>query len=65
MICKICQEDKEKTPVIRNDVTRFVDEKGRLFNGKVCPDCYKVYNRARMKATRNKQSEQSAPIKSE
>lgn len=52
MNCKICKEEKVKEPVIRKDVTRFVDEKNRLWNGKVCPDCYKVYNRERMKSQR-------------
>ncbi len=52
MVCKMCKEDKVKDPVIRKDVTRFVDESGRLWNGKVCPDCYKAYNRERMKIKR-------------
>jgi type II secretory ATPase GspE/PulE/Tfp pilus assembly ATPase PilB-like protein len=52
MICKSCNEEKTKEPVIRKDVTRFVDQLGRLWNGKVCPDCYKVYNRERMRTKR-------------
>lgn len=52
MICKNCKEDKVKEPVIRNDVTRFVDEKNRLWNGKICPDCYRVYNKERMRKHR-------------
>ena len=52
MVCKICKEDKQKEPVIRGNVTRFVDESSRLWNGKVCPDCYRSYNRERMKNKR-------------
>lgn len=52
MLCKMCKLDKEKEPVSRGLTTRFVDEKNRLWNGKVCPDCYKEYNRARMKLSR-------------
>jgi hypothetical protein len=62
MICKKCGLDKVKQPVIRGSVTRFVDEKDRLWNGKVCPDCYKDYNRERMKQTRSKaKSQESLP----
>jgi len=53
MICKNCKEEKVKEPIIRKDVTRFVDQSGRLWNGKVCPDCYKVYNRERMRLKRS------------
>jgi len=59
MICKICKQDKEKEPVIKNNVTRFVDEQNRVWNGKQCPDCYKNYNRDRMRLTRQKQNEVS------
>jgi hypothetical protein len=60
MICKNCKEDKAKDPIIRKDVTRFVDESGRLWNGKVCPACYKQYNRERMrKARASKKLEES------
>lgn len=52
MVCKTCKEDKVKEPIIRKDVTRFVDQSGRLWNGKVCPDCYKIYNRERMRLKR-------------
>ena len=52
MVCKTCKEDKVKEPIIRKDVTRFVDQSGRLWNGKVCPDCYKTYNRERMRLKR-------------
>ena len=65
MICKNCKEEKVKEPIIRKDVTRFVDQSGRLWNGKVCPDCYKVYNRERMRLKRlQKQSldENSQPL---
>lgn len=55
MICKSCNEEKTKEPVIRKDVTRFVDHLNRLWNGKVCPDCYKVYNRERMRTKRLQQ----------
>ena len=52
MICKICNEDKQKHPIIRGDVTRFVDAYNRRWNGKVCPDCYRSYNRQRMQLKR-------------
>lgn len=52
MICKICNEEKEKTPVIRNNVTRFVDQDGRMWNGRMCASCYKSYNRERMRIKR-------------
>ena len=52
MNCKECGEEKVKTPVSKGDYTRFVDENNRLWNGRICPDCYKVYNRERMKKTR-------------
>jgi len=54
MKCKICNEDKPKIPESRGSVTRFVDESGQLWNGKVCPDCYRIYNRERMKLSREK-----------
>lgn len=60
MICKICKEEKQKDPVIRKDVTRFVNESGHLWNGKVCPDCYRNYNRERM---RKKRAEKAASLK--
>jgi type II secretory ATPase GspE/PulE/Tfp pilus assembly ATPase PilB-like protein len=52
MICKTCKKDKCKEPVIRGDVTRFIDESGQLWNGKVCPNCYKTYNKERMRKLR-------------
>ena len=52
MICKICKEEKIKQPVIRGTVTRFVDELGKLWNGKVCSCCYRNYNRDRMRNKR-------------
>ena len=56
-ICKDCKLDLIKNPVIKSNITRFVDDKDRVWNGKLCPDCYKVYNRNRMKSTRQKQNE--------
>jgi hypothetical protein len=52
MVCKTCKEDKIKEPTIRKNATRFIDQLGRLWNGKVCPDCYKTYNRERMRLKR-------------
>jgi hypothetical protein len=52
MQCKVCNEEKIKIPVTRKSTTRFVDENNRLWNGKVCPDCYKKYNRERMRLKR-------------
>jgi hypothetical protein len=53
MVCKICKEDKVKEPVVRSNNTRFVDQNNRLWNGKTCPDCYKEYNKLRMRKKRN------------
>lgn len=63
MTCKSCLKDKSKEPVIRNNVTRFVDENSRLWNGKMCPDCYKNYNRERMRIKRS-QSQQLESLNS-
>lgn len=52
MICKICNEEKDKHPIIRNNVTRFIDQDGRMWNGKVCATCYRLYNRDRMRLKR-------------
>jgi len=52
MFCKICKKEKVKQPVSRGICTRFVDENNRIWNGKVCPDCYKEYNRDRMRKSR-------------
>jgi hypothetical protein len=57
MVCKICHQDKCKEPVIRKDTTRFADESGRLWNGKQCPDCYKEYNKQRMRLKRKEKQE--------
>ena len=63
MTCKSCLKDKSKEPVIRNDVTRFIDENNRLWNGKMCPDCYRNYNRERMRIKRS-QSQQLESLNS-
>jgi hypothetical protein len=52
MICKICSEDKQKEPILKGEVTRFIDESGKVWNGKMCPSCYKIYNRERMRKSR-------------
>jgi predicted secreted protein len=52
MNCKVCNQEKTKTPVSRGNCTRFVDENNRLWNGRVCPDCYKIYNKERMRFKR-------------
>ena len=52
MSCKICKEEKIKQPCSRGNDTRFVDENNRLWNGKVCRDCYRAYNRERMRKSR-------------
>lgn len=57
MICKNCLEEKMKEPVIRNEVTRFVDKNSKLWNGKMCPDCYRDYNRKRMRLKRSQSGE--------
>lgn len=64
MLCKVCNDDKVKEPVTRNLITRFVDANNRLWNGKVCPDCYKNYNRERMRIKRS-QSQQHENLNSE
>jgi hypothetical protein len=52
MNCKVCKEEKEKHPIIRNNVTRFIDKDGKMWNGKMCSDCYRSYNRDRMRIKR-------------
>jgi len=58
MICKQCGEDKTKEPVIRSNGVRFIDDRGRLWNGKQCADCYRVYNRERMRLKRLQEKSQ-------
>jgi ribosomal protein L32 len=56
-VCKICGETK-----VRNCVGKFgngrdkkyVDDKGKLWNGKVCGDCQAKKMNGHMKAKRNK-----------
>ncbi len=52
MKCKSCQQDVPKTPIARNGITRFVDGNNQLWNGKMCPDCYRKYNKERMRFKR-------------
>lgn len=52
MICKCCKLDKKKEPVSRGTHTRFVDENNKMWNGKQCGECYRVYNRERMRLKR-------------
>lgn len=56
MKCKECNEDKTKKAVIKGTVTRFLDENGRMWNGMQCPDCYKTYNKERMRRSRKSYS---------
>jgi len=55
MFCKICKQDKIKNPITRGSSTRFINENNKLWNGKTCPDCYKIYNRERMRLKRFQQ----------
>lgn len=64
MKCKVCQQEKTKTPVIRNNITRFVDENNRLWNGSQCADCYKEYNKNRMRVTRKQKQIETNPQQS-
>lgn len=50
--CKMCNEEKSKTPQIFGNNCLFVDDQGRRWNGKQCPDCYKEYNKKRMRQVR-------------
>lgn len=52
MVCKECKLDRVKSPVTQGKHVRFADEHGRIWNGKICPDCYKLYNKERMRRTR-------------
>lgn len=52
MVCKDCKIEKNKEPVVKSTGIRFVDADSRMWNGKQCPDCYKVYNRERMRLKR-------------
>lgn len=53
MNCKICKQEKVKKPDVRGKTIRYLDDKDRLWNGLTCPDCYKMYNRERMRKKRN------------
>lgn len=50
--CKMCEQEKTKSPQICGNHCLFVDENGRRWNGKQCPDCYKQYNKTRMRQVR-------------
>jgi hypothetical protein len=52
MKCKMCGIEKPKSPVVRGKHVRFCQEDGRLWNGNQCSDCYKEYNKERMRRTR-------------
>lgn len=52
MLCKTCNKEKKKIPVIRGTITRFIDENNKFWNGKQCSDCYRLYNKERMKKAR-------------
>ena len=62
--CKNCNLTKQKNPITKGNITRFVDENNKVWNGKQCPDCYKEYNRKRMRLNRQKQNV-SDPLKLE
>jgi len=50
--CKACNEEKVKQPKICGNHTLFIDESGRRWNGKQCPECYKIYNKQSMQKVR-------------
>jgi hypothetical protein len=50
--CKNCNEEKVKKPKIFGKHTLFIDDQERRWNGKQCPDCYKAYNKERMRKVR-------------
>lgn len=52
MVCKDCKIDKDKEPVVKSTGIRFIDSQHRMWNGRQCPECYKVYNRERMRLKR-------------
>ena len=52
MKCKECNEEKTKSPLVRGKHIRFCDKDGRIWNGKLCPDCYQKYNKERMRLSR-------------
>lgn len=43
IVCKICKQMKTRYQNGMFDIKskRWVDEHGKLFNGKVCPECHK------------------------
>lgn len=51
-VCKVCKEKKYKKAIKKGIVYRFVDELNRLWNGKMCPDCFKGYNKEKMREAR-------------
>jgi hypothetical protein len=60
-ICKKCQQMKTRTedgkyPNSKNK--RYIDDQGKLWNGKTCPDCQKNKTKENMKQMRfNRQLE--------
>ena len=47
MICKICEEDKERTILEKyRGYYIYVDGKGGRWYGKRCPECYQAYKLA-------------------
>lgn len=62
MKCRTCEEDKVKSPVIRGKHVRFCDINGKIWNGLDCPDCYKLYNKERMRLSRLNKSTKSLEI---
>lgn len=52
--CKVCQKEKQR---ISNQygkcgTDRWIDENGKRWNGKTCPDCFAEAMKNRMKAIR-------------
>lgn len=54
IICKVCKQIKSRLQAGKFDEKnkKWVDEKGKLFNGKVCPDCHRDKMKEQVKAKR-------------
>lgn len=58
--CKLCLEKKQRAEDGKYGESRnkrWRDESGRLWRGRVCPDCHKTEMKSRMIAKRSKSPE--------
>lgn len=53
-LCKVCRIMKNRVLVGKFDAVnkKWADEKGKLWNGSVCPDCHRVHTKSLMSKKR-------------